>query len=357
MKTLEELSTGKENSIALLRLVAALAVIYGHSYAVVIYGGQDWVTEVTGYAHAGGVAVDFFFLLSGFLVTASLLKRGALSYVASRFLRLFPALWVYLLITTFIAGPVLSTLPLSDYFSDQQTYKYLMNLGLGLSTEWFLPGVFEQNRSHGVNGSIWSVILEIRMYLYLLLIYILGFFKSRLRFNISLLFLVVLVWSGVIAIPGISGSTDSHVALLFCIGSFLYVNRDSVVAQPLVVLGAFALAAATHNTDKFQYAYIFLLTCLFCSVAFLKAGSFFNRFGDYSYGVYLWGWPVQQVVVMLMPDVSAPLNAVISMLLSLLVAFLSWHLVEKRGLQLKPKVDQFLRRIYPFSIYRNREKA
>lgn len=350
MKTLEELSESKENSITLLRLIAALAVIYGHSYAVVFAGGRDWVSTVTGYAHAGGVAVDFFFLLSGFLVTGSLLKRGALSYIVSRSLRLFPALWVYLLVATFVLGPVLTTVPLSSYFFDPQTYKYLMSLGLGWSTEWFLPGVFEQNRSHGVNGSIWSVILEIRMYLYLLLMYALGVFSSRLRFNSSVFALVILVWSGTITVPGVSGSTDNHVALLFCVGSLLYVNRDLVTLQPLVILSAFALAAVTHNTDKFQYAYIFLLICLFCIVAFIKNGHYFNRFGDYSYGVYLWGWPVQQVIAMLAPDASALFNAGVSMLVSLFLAILSWHLVEKRALELKPGVDLFLKKFNPWCV-------
>ena len=340
--TLEDLSDSRENSITLLRLIAALAVIYSHSYAVVWAGGTDWLTRMSGYTHAGGLAVDFFFLLSGFLVTKSILKNGASHYVFSRILRVFPALWVYVLIATFILGPLLTTHTLFDYFADQQTYNYLMHLGAGWATEWYLPGVFEQNRSHGINGSIWSVIIEIRMYLYLLLFYLFGVFKTRLRFNTVVGVLVVLVWSGTFDVPGISGSTDKHVALLFCIGSLLYVNRDLVSVQPLIVVGAFAFAASTHNTDKFQYAYVFLLTCVFCMVTFLKYGFFFERYGDYSYGVYLWGWPVQQVVAMLTPESSALFNAVVSMIVSLALSIVSWHLIEKRALQLKPKFGHFL---------------
>ncbi|HWK61406.1 MAG TPA: hypothetical protein VNT00_08300 [Eoetvoesiella sp.] len=65
MKTLKELSTGRENSITFLRLMAAFAVIYGHAYAIVPTGSHDIVMQIIGYAHAGDVAVDFF-LLSGF---------------------------------------------------------------------------------------------------------------------------------------------------------------------------------------------------------------------------------------------------------------------------------------------------
>jgi peptidoglycan/LPS O-acetylase OafA/YrhL len=345
MTTLKELSTGRENSITFLRLIAALAVIYGHAYAIVPAGGHDWVTKITGYAHAGGVAVDFFFLLSGFLVTASVIKRGVFSYLTSRALRLFPALWAYVVIMTLIAGPLLTTLPLGEYLQHPQTWNYLVHLGAGWTTEWFLPGVFESNRSHGVNGSIWSVIVEIRMYLYLALFYVLGGFKSRLRFNILVGVLVTLVWSDVIAIPGIVGSTDKHVALFFVIGCFLHVNRDLIAISPMTILGAFALAAITHGTDKFQYAYTFLLTALFCVTAFLKEGHWVDRYGDYSYGVYLWGWPVQQVVTLVAPDASAIANALVSMVLSLLLAIASWHLVEQRVLDLKPKVDAMLQRL------------
>ena len=345
MVTLKELSTGRVNSITFLRLIAALAVIYSHSYAIVLSGGQDWVTQITGYAHAGGVAVDFFFLLSGFLVTASIRKRGVLSYLVSRVLRLFPALWAFLLIMVFFIGPIMSKLPIGEYYFHAQTWNYFLHLGGGLSTEWFLPGVFEDNRSKGVNGSIWSVILEIRMYLYLALFYILGVFRSRLIFNSVFGLLVVMVWSGSLAMPGISGETDIHVALLFAIGCFLNINKDLIEVSPLLILVAFAVAGATHGTEQFQYGYILVLVLIFCVTAFLKHASWMDRFGDYSYGVYLWGWPVQQVMASYFPQASAHANALMSMVIAFVLAFASWHLIEKRVLTFKVGADDLIERI------------
>jgi peptidoglycan/LPS O-acetylase OafA/YrhL len=346
MKTLEEISENRINNITFLRLIAALAVIYGHSYAIVQSGGQDWVARITGYAHAGGVAVDFFFLLSGFLVTSSIINRGLVSYIISRTLRLFPALWIYLLIIIFFIGPIFSNLPVSDYFESQQTWKYLISIGTGYSTEWFLPGLFENNRSKGVNGSIWSVIVEIRMYLYLALFYLLGFFRSKIIFNFTLSFLVIAVWSDSFSVPGISGSTDKHVALLFCIGSALYINRSQVVITPLYFILAFALSGATYKTNGFQFGYILLLVGFFIATAFMSGMNWIDKLGDYSYGVYLYGWPVQQLMATIFPAESAIFNALSSMLLSLLLACASWHLIEKKALNFKNPAVRFVKNVF-----------
>jgi peptidoglycan/LPS O-acetylase OafA/YrhL len=299
------------------------------------------VSRVIGYGHAGGIAVDFFFLLSGFLVTGSILSRGLLNYSVSRFLRLFPALWVYLIVVVFLVGPLLSNLSISTYFQNEQTWMYLLRLGGGYATEWFLPGVFENNKLKGVNGSIWSVILEVRMYLWLAFFYVLSVFRSRLIFNFFAFFLVVLVWFGLVGVPGVSGSTDNHMALLFLLGAVLYVNRDLIEVSPLFILTGFSLAAITHGTDKFQYAYILLLVSAFLTMAFLKNASWMDKFGDYSYGVYLWGWPVQQILAVVFPDASPTENALSAMLLALLLAIFSWHFVEKPALKLKDAVCGF----------------
>jgi len=191
-----EISEGRENSITLIRLIASVFVIYGHSFAIVANSGQDFVTRITKFAFTGGVAVDLFFIMSGFLVTASILKRGLKSYLISRALRLFPALWVCLLILTFVVGPILTNLTLREYFSDPQSWKYFVHLGTATQTEWFLPGVFKNHRDQAVNGSIWSVIIEIRMYVFVAIVYLAGILRRRALFNAFCFLLVVMVWGG-----------------------------------------------------------------------------------------------------------------------------------------------------------------
>lgn len=337
IKTVGDLSKGRINNITFLRLLAAISVIIGHSHAIVFNGGQDIVTKITGYAHIGGVAVDFFFLLSGFLVTSSLVKNGIIHYLVSRSFRLIPALWVYLLITVLIIGPILTKLEIKEYFLDKQTWKYLINIGSAYQAEYFLPSVFNENNNKAVNGSIWSIVIEIRVYFYLLIFYIFGIFKNRYLFNSIAAIFVVLVWSGVISIFGITGKTDLHVAFLFLIGSFIYVNKDFIYISPIYMLVALAIAAITHGTENFQYSYILVITGIFCSITFMKNFSWLDKYGDYSYGIYLWGWPVQQICAQIFPKSSYLINIILSIPITILFAIISWHYIEEPALMLKNK--------------------
>lgn len=332
---LASLSAGRINSITFLRLVAAWAVIYSHAFPITRSTDKDWLGATTHYAHFGGLAVDFFFLLSGFLVCGSIKNSGLLRYTASRALRLFPGLWFNLIVVVFVLGSILTTLPLKDYLGHAQTWRYLSQLGLGISTEWSLPGVFADNRFDSMNGSIWSVILEIRMYLYLAAAYMLGLLRNRVVFNSAFALVALLVWSDTIVIPGVAGTTDVHMALLFTLGAFLYMNRDIVTISPTFVLSAIAIAMVSFGTPNFQFGYILLLICLFILLAFMPTFSWVDRIGDYSYGVYLWGWPVQQTLALLWPEQGHLTNALCAMAISTALAAFSWHWIEKPALSLK----------------------
>ncbi len=336
MKTLDELFVGKHNNLTFIRLIAALAVIYGHTNAIVASAGPDWVTRTTNYAFAGGVAVDLFFLISGFLVTASILKGGAINYVIARVLRIFPALWVNLILVVFVLGTIATTLPASQYLTHGETWTYFTNLALAYSGAFFLPGVFTENHNQAINGSIWSVLIEVWLYIVLLALYLFGLLRSRAVFNSVFFIAIVAGWSNHAELIAYLGNkTTVHVCLLFYIGSFLYMNRMYIPVSPYYLLITLFLAAITLNTDRFVYSYILLLVTFFCTVSFLKQFAWMDRFGDYSYGVYLYGWPAQQLVVWLFPDFSGIQNCLASSTLALICGALSWHLVEKRAMRLK----------------------
>lgn len=335
MTVLSDVCTGKNNSLTLIRLVAALAVIYGHAYAVVP-GGSDWVARTTGYAFAGGVAVDLFFLISGFLVTGSIVQGGARHYTVSRILRIYPGLWTNLLVVTFVLGPLVTSLPISRYFTDSGVWVYFLGLATTTRGAFLLPGVFESNSDHAVNGSIWSVLIEVWLYVILGGFYILGILRSRAIFNFIFFSLLIIAWSDSSHLPSfISGTTNQHVCLMFYIGSFLYMNRATVPVSPYFLLVALLLAGMTMGTDRFPYAYSFVLISFFCAASFSPQFAWVDRYGDYSYGVYLYGWPCQQVIAMLAPQLSQVPQAFLSMASALLIAAFSWHLIEKPALRLK----------------------
>ena len=104
-----------------------------------------------------------FFAISGFLVTASLLKRGLVDYTISRALRIYPALAVCVFATVFILGPALTRLSLSEYFSHPTTWNFLTNALLFMNMVWTLPGVFESNVLPAVNGSLWTLPVEVSL--------------------------------------------------------------------------------------------------------------------------------------------------------------------------------------------------
>ena len=133
--TLSHLSQGRDNNFNLIRIVAALVVLVTHSFALV---GESIGMTI------GLIAVDVFFIVSGFLVTASLLTRqSTIEFLWARALRIFPALLVMLLLTVFVLGPFFTSLPLSSYFSDRTTYDYLLKCStLFTGVVYKLPGVF-----------------------------------------------------------------------------------------------------------------------------------------------------------------------------------------------------------------------
>ncbi|WP_424193887.1 acyltransferase family protein [Ampullimonas aquatilis] len=336
MAFLSDVHIGKENNLTFIRLFAALAVIYGHASAIIPNTKADWVSRTTGYAFSGGVAVDLFFLISGFLVTASIINGGPRHYVISRIARIYPALWAHLILVTFILGSVLTKLPLCDYITNNYVWSYFINLATTSKGAFFLPGVFEDNLNHAINGSIWSVLIEVWLYICVLLLYFLGLLKSRATFNVTFFILIIVFWQNNDLVPSFfSGATNLHVCFMFFIGSFLFINRHSISTSPYYLFIAILLAGITIGTDRFVYTYILVLVTFFCSTSFSSQFSWMNRFGDYSFGVYLYGWTSQQLIAQELPNLSATTQTLISMGLSLLLGMLSWHLIEKRVLRIK----------------------
>ncbi|MFS8138242.1 MAG: acyltransferase family protein, partial [Thermomonas sp.] len=99
----------QRNNFNVMRLVAAWLVIYGHAWAITGRSGQDLLASLTRFRFAGAIAVDMFFVVSGFLIAASLQRNSVRGYLISRGLRIVPALVVCVGVTTFVIGPLLST--------------------------------------------------------------------------------------------------------------------------------------------------------------------------------------------------------------------------------------------------------
>lgn len=336
-ETLGQAFEGKANNLNLMRLLAALAVIYGHASAISGKGPADIALVYLGYKFIGGIAVDVFFVISGFLITASALGSHGLRYfAASRALRIFPGLMVCVGASVFILGPLLTTA--ADYWQSPQTWSYLWRNALTYQTEYFLPGVFQENHDKAVNGSLWSLPVEVRLYLLIAVLALLRVLQHRAVFNV-VFFSILLV--GYFEPTGFTRvfehENHRHVAMMFLMGAFFWINRDAVPLNPALLLVLLIFAASQHKTSGFGAAYVVTLVYLVFYLAFAPWGQWFNRFGDYSYGVYLYGWLSQQLVAAVIPNAS---NAQLSLwpsLLALLLAMVSWHLIEQPALRLRKR--------------------
>ncbi|MFN7992025.1 MAG: acyltransferase [Bryobacteraceae bacterium] len=327
----------RHNNFDIIRLIAAMLVIYGHSYALARPGsGMDLFTRLIGWGFSGGLAVDTFFVISGFLVTASIMNGGLAYYFAARILRIYPALVVCIALLVFMLGPLLTTSP--HYWSSPDPWRYFAKVASAYGMEWFLPGVFEQHRDKAVNGSIWSLVVEVRMYILLVILHVLGLLRrAALMSGLIAATLIAGYWLHP-RIPLAWSPTDYHVSSLFLLGMLCWLNRDRIPMSPLLLVPLLALAAALHGTPHFIAGYS-LVVCYSVFLIGFAPGADWRRWlgGDYSYGVFLYGWPVQQCVLLWNRDMPAWQNAAMSIPLALALGALSWHGVEKRALSWKKR--------------------
>lgn len=173
---LSVMGRGRDNNFNLIRFLAASMVLYNHSFAVARRFSD--AQPVASYGRSpGAIAVDVFFITSGFLVTGSLLsRRSAASFLSARALRIFPALWVMLCLTVFVLGPLLTASPAWTCLHSLQTWGYLGKNGVLVGgIAWALPGLFLTNPlPNVVNASLWTLEPEVHMYGALLVLWLLA---------------------------------------------------------------------------------------------------------------------------------------------------------------------------------------
>ena len=355
---LSSFSQGRNNNFNLIRIVAALAVLVTHSFSLV--GDTEPFGESLGMT-MGSIAVDVFFITSGFLVTASLLTRQSIiEFVWARVLRIYPALLVLVLFTVFVVGVYFTSLPLSAYFTSGRTYTYLIKCStlVSLGVPFKLPGVFDNNPfKSAVNGSLWTMPYEVRMYAILAVLW----FALRLTrtyrlkaFQLIIISYAVLSGIYVLASHFYFPTVNWFVKLsfMFFTGSSFYVLKEHIRLSSLLFwLMMIALAFAIGNIHLFYVIYIVSIAYLLFFIAYVPSGYVrnYNRLGDYSYGIYIYAFLVQQSVAALIPGVSVAYMIAISAMVSIIFAVISWHLVERRALSLKDHYVGHTRRWFGFT--------
>ncbi|BEO24285.1 acyltransferase [Serratia marcescens] len=330
----------KNNNFDLVRLLATLSVIVYHSLALnPQWGLVDPIKIFFGYITTGGLAVKIFFFLSGLLVTNSLLSRkSVLQFIVARSFRILPGLALVVTFTAFVIGPTFTTMPVSDYFKSGQLYEYVYR-NILLDTQFYLPGVFEGN-SYGVNGSLWTIHYEMLAYFTLGLLYLIKIVS--LRWLSTLLCFIVII-EPITPFKGVLfASADNNAIYLlapcFALGSLLAINKNSYRSNMYVPCFLFAaqFIFIDENTRSLLLCTSLCLICLHISSLKMIVGVRIRN--DISYGVYLWGFPIQQAISQNL-ELNPASNIALSIMLSVSIAILSWFLVEKPAMNFARKIS------------------
>jgi peptidoglycan/LPS O-acetylase OafA/YrhL len=346
---LSDYAISRDNNFNLIRFLAALSVVWYHSGPILgLQPSPAFIIDHLGLS-LGDIAIDVFFITSGFLVTGSLFNRGSLiAFLWARALRIYPALWVMLVLTGIVLAPAMTSLSLPSYFASPTTYEYFARCGtLIAGVRWSLPGVFKTlPLKDQFNMSLWTLPVELRLYLFLAAGWLVFAVTPRIRISAlaslaplaSALFLVIIVRGRVF---GASFNVGDIRVFMFLYGSTLYMWRDKVPLGPETLAAAFAcLLFAAFDKSVFFVAYLLCLAPIIMHLAYIPRGVIrsFNNWGDFSYGVYIYAFPIQQTIAFLFPKMSLLAMAGFSSLLSIAVAALSWFLVEKPALAHKDDV-------------------
>jgi peptidoglycan/LPS O-acetylase OafA/YrhL/putative flippase GtrA len=341
-----------------LRLVLCMSVVLFHSPVVL---GQLEMVEQGPFWLAARALVPAFFALSGFLVAGSGTRLSTRPFLINRATRILPALAVEVALSALILGPLFTEEPLKAYFSDPQFARYFLNVIGWIHYE--LPGVFLHNPSSGVvNVSLWTVPYELCCYAVVMTTIIaLGGLRQPMRaaliagaYAVAMLFVASFQWvTGSAAIDKLTSvlfySRGSLAILCFVLGATAYAWRGRLPHDPRIALSCTAvLLFATAFGRPWPLGVLYVpvglsLTYLvvFLGVTKLPLAPIFRN-GDYSYGIYLYGYPVQQAIVAAWPSIgrwwvvfliSAPLVTILAML--------SWRFVEKPLLHMRRKHSMY----------------
>ena len=345
---LEE-SRGIGPGFALLRIALAILILLAHT---------GWITggmPQSGAEPAAGTAalnlgmlkrplsdslVPMFFALSGFLVTGSALRlRTVGKFMSARLFRLVPALCVEVTLSALVLGPIYTGYPLAAYFTDPIFYRYFLNMFGFITFE--LPGVFVDNPwARIVNINLWTLPSEFYCYLFMCaaLISKLVFHRARYSwaFAAGSIVLVLLNAFGMIA-------TSLGVALVvliysFFVGVMFFMWRERIVySWPLFVLCSLLAYAAMLDRHLYILACIPLTyVTVFIGLTKLPRVPLLTS-GDYSYGLYLYGFPISQALIASVPEFHGHrlLFAAFALPLGIAFAAFSWHVIEKPALRLR----------------------
>jgi peptidoglycan/LPS O-acetylase OafA/YrhL len=336
------------NNFNALRFLAASLVILSHGIELPSgLTARDWAYRLTGHSFSW-YAVNLFFVISGYLIFASWdAKPSFVAFARARCLRILPGLIVMLVLCVVILGLGFSNLPFLKFISSETTLNYFLGCLSVIFYQMQLPGVFESNPLAAVNGSLWTLRYEVFCYTGIATLGVLGVLaNATLRRTVLALGILAAtattVWIETQALP-LEGKIyicyqTARLGLCFLLGgayrecASLVPLRIEVAAALFVVM---LLVAGTPGFTPVACLAIGYLT-FWCAFAPNNAYCKVTRTApDYSYGLYIYAFPVQQALIATIPSATSAQVIILGFAITLAFAALSWHWIEKPALALK----------------------
>jgi peptidoglycan/LPS O-acetylase OafA/YrhL len=331
------------NNFDFLRLVAALTVIFSHSF--LIAAGTQRNEPLVWFTHnqcsLGLVAVFVFFVISGYLVTESFCRNPKPGgFALRRTARIYPGLAVNGLFIAFVLGPVVSTLTLSQYLADPGLRNFVFEYGTLWPGPLALPGVMFADTTVGnlVNGAFWTLVFEVMMYATVLILGVARLLRLSTAVALLVVGIVAIFWDERSSLAGLDYLRGwlwmlSH----FAAGMVIYFLRGRVVFRWYYAVLAVGLLVLTSQLGEFITFFALsggYLTIYAARARYWPRLDYARHVGDLSYGIYIYGWPCEELVMWLSGGRAAWWEVALgSLVLVLPLAWLSWHCVEKWALR------------------------
>jgi peptidoglycan/LPS O-acetylase OafA/YrhL len=352
-KTIEQALLNKNNSFDIIRLAASIGVLVWHSYYLLGRYIEDPFYRLSNTFHTGSFSVYIFFILSGFLIALSWEHHPRVAaFLGKRILRILPTLIVSVLLTLFILGPIYTTFTTIEYFRNPNTWLYLNNISL-FDRNGTLPGVFVNNPNSGIiNGSAWSLPYEFTLYLWIAIIGALSLISNIKRHTILVFLILVSLFYVFIGqkVPATANIEIFHMnvnfflqhSIYFMLGTIFYLYKDKIRLNWIVALCSIVVLALTFKFHEYYFPFgVIALTYIVVYLAFIsfKKPLFTSKIGDLSYGIYIYSYPIQQILIYHLPDISVYKFIGVSFIFSVLAGIASWWLIEKPFIGLKKYFD------------------
>ena len=334
-----------QNNFTFLRFLFALFVVVTHSFPLAgIFTGDHLNAITNGQAEFSYLGLSGFFIISGYLCFQSLERCKTLrEYYWKRALRIFPGLFVVLLLTV-VLGVFVYESSVGDYLTNSSMWMYLpANMSI-IRPQLMIEGIFTHNPYNAtINGSLWSLEYEVIFYIWLSTLF---FFPKKVKIALMSVAVAVLVFCYIFFLDEagshkymfLNGKLMLEFGPYFFGGALLSLLKIEEIKQRALVSICLTLALiCTFYFNVFTPAKFFILPPLVLLIATASANPvarIIERTGDLSYGIYIYAFPIQQTLMHFFNFSSLELM-ITSVPLSIAAGYASWHWIEKRCLQYK----------------------